>query len=58
LLSEFSAGEIGAYDIDANRDPILATRRDFLTGLTGAEGAVIDPLTGDFLFSKRRSPPS
>lgn len=24
---------------------------DFITGLTGAEGAAVDPLTGDFLFS-------
>ena len=23
----------------------------FMTGLTGAEGGVIDPLTGDFIFS-------
>ena len=28
-----------------------ATRRDFITVLEGAEGAAIDPLTGDFLFS-------
>jgi hypothetical protein len=51
LLAEFSAGEIGAYDLDSNGDPILGSRRDFITGLTGAEGAAIDPLTGDFLFS-------
>ena len=51
LVSEYSSGLVGAYQIDANGDPLLATRRDFLTGLGGAEGAVIDPLTGDFLFS-------
>ena len=51
LISEWSAGNIAAYDLDANGDPIVATRRDFITGLTGAEGAAIDPLTGDFLFS-------
>ena len=28
-----------------------ASRRDFLVGLDGAEGAVLDPVTGDFLFS-------
>lgn len=48
---EYSAGLVGVYDIDGNGDPILGTRRDFLTGLTGAEGAVIDPVTGGFLFS-------
>lgn len=51
LVSEYGAGKVGIYAIDANGNPILASRRDFLTGLGGAEGAVIDPLTGDFLFS-------
>ncbi len=51
LVSEYSAGAVRAYDIDSNGDPIPATRRDFLTGLGGAEGAVRDPVTGDFLFS-------
>lgn len=51
LLSEYSTGTIGAYTVDANGNPVVASRRDFLTGLGGAEGAVIDPLTGDFLFS-------
>ena len=51
LLSEWSAGNVTAYAVDANGDPILASRRIFLEGLTGAEGAVLDPVTGDFLFS-------
>jgi len=51
LISEYSAGTVGAYDVDANGNPLVDSRRDFLTGLTGAEGAAIDPLTGDFLFS-------
>lgn len=51
LVSEFSAGRVSAFDIDANADPIVATRRTFLSGLTGAEGAAIDPTTNDFLFS-------
>ncbi|WP_447978670.1 PEP-CTERM sorting domain-containing protein [Candidatus Nitrospira bockiana] len=51
LVSEYSAGKVGAYEVDGNGNPITATRRDFITGLTGAEGAAIDPLTGDFLFS-------
>ncbi len=51
LMSDYASGRISAYELDANGDPILATRRDFITGLTGAEGAVIDPVTGDFLFS-------
>ncbi len=51
LVSEWSNGTVGAYAIDQNGNPVLSTRRDFLTGLSGAEGAFIDPLTGDFLFS-------
>jgi len=51
LISEWSAGSVGAYEIDADGDPIAATRRDFLSSLSGAEGAVIDPITGDFVFS-------
>lgn len=51
LISEFSAGTVGAFELDADSNPLAGTRRDFLTGLTGAEGAVIDPMTGDFLFS-------
>lgn len=51
LLSEYGTGTVGAYTVDNLGNPIVASRRDFLTGLSGAEGAVIDPLTGDFLFS-------
>ncbi|MFQ6026904.1 MAG: hypothetical protein ACE5Q6_05240 [Dehalococcoidia bacterium] len=51
LVSEWSAGNVVAYGIDNNGDPIPATRTVFISGLSGAEGAVIDPLTGDFLFS-------
>lgn len=51
LLSEYDNGRVSAYQVDANGNPILASRADFITGLTGAEGAFIDPLTGDFLFS-------
>jgi len=51
LVSEYSNGTVASYTIDANGNPVLASRHDFITGLTGAEGAAIDPLTGDFLFS-------
>jgi hypothetical protein len=43
--------EIAAYQVDGEGDPIIASRRTVLTGLDGAEGAVLDPVTGDFLFS-------
>ncbi|HZZ43423.1 MAG TPA: hypothetical protein VFE58_10845 [Tepidisphaeraceae bacterium] len=51
LITEYNTGDVSSYQIDANGDPILSTRQTFLTGLQTAEGALIDPLTGDFLFS-------
>jgi hypothetical protein len=51
LVSEYGVDEIAAYQVDGNGDPIPATRRQFITGLDGAEGALLDPVTGDFLFS-------
>jgi hypothetical protein len=51
LVSEYNSGAITVFDIDAQGNPIASSRRLFLTGLTGAEGAVIDPVSGDFLFS-------
>jgi len=51
LLSEYGAGAVQAWQVDANGDPIVGTNVDFITGLSGAEGAFLDPETGDFLFS-------
>jgi hypothetical protein len=51
LVSEYGVDEIAAYQVDGNGDPIVTTRRQFITGLDGAEGALLDPVTGDFLFS-------
>jgi hypothetical protein len=42
---------VTAFEVDANGDPRPDTRTVFVDGLSGAEGAVIDPVTGDFLFS-------
>jgi hypothetical protein len=51
LVSEFSDGNIAVYDIDSNGDPVPATRDVMVSGLLKAEGAALDPLTGDFFFS-------
>lgn len=51
LISEYSTGTVSAYEIDVNGDPIVSSRRDFITGLSGAEGGLFDPISGDFLFS-------
>lgn len=51
LVSDYSSNRVSAYEIDSIGNPIVSSRVDFITGLDGAEGALIDPLTGDFLFS-------
>lgn len=51
LLTEYSSGAIAVYALDAQSNPILGSRVPFLTGLGGAEGATIDPITGDLVFS-------
>lgn len=51
LISEWDVGTVAAYEIDANGDPIVSTRREFIIGLSGAQGGHVDRRTGDFLFS-------
>jgi hypothetical protein len=51
LISEYSSGMGSTFQSDANGDPLAGTRKVFISGLSGAEGAAIDPATGDFLFS-------
>ncbi len=51
LVSEYGAGVVSTYQVDGSGNPSVPTRAVFVAGLTGAEGAVIDPVTGDFLFS-------
>ncbi|MBI5488054.1 MAG: hypothetical protein HY905_12035 [Deltaproteobacteria bacterium] len=51
LVSEWTANAVATYEIDDHGDPVPESRRDFITGLRGAEGAYRDPWTGDFFFS-------
>jgi hypothetical protein len=51
LVSAYANNTVDTYEVDTNGNPVLSSRRTFLSGLVGAEGAVIDPITGDFLFS-------
>lgn len=50
LIGSYSEGVVYVYEINQNGDPILATKRVFISGIGNYEGAVLDPLTGDFLF--------
>lgn len=51
LISEYLRGTVSCYDIDANGDPIVSTRRELIQNLAGAEGGTRDPRTGHFMFS-------
>ncbi len=51
LAVEWSAGNVAAYQIDANGDPLPATRQVVLGGLTGMGGGAVDPITGDIVFT-------
>jgi len=51
IVCEYSRAQVTAYTIDGNGDPVPASARPFMTGLTGCEGAAIDPLSGNFVFS-------
>ena len=51
LISEYSNGEVALFQLDVDGNPIPATRQPFMTGLSGAEGACTDPVTGDLVFS-------
>jgi hypothetical protein len=51
LVSEYTSNAIGAYELNRDGNPVVGSRRTFLTGLDRAVGATIDPVTGDFLFS-------
>ncbi|MFH1121930.1 MAG: T9SS type A sorting domain-containing protein [Bacteroidota bacterium] len=51
VISSYANGTVVVFEVGDNGLPVPSTARDMVTGLTGAEGALIDPLTGDFLFS-------
>lgn len=51
LVCEWGTGRVVTYEVDGNGDPTPETQRVFIAGLSGAEGAAIDPRNGDFIFS-------
>jgi hypothetical protein len=51
VLSEYGNGTVAAFTLDADGNPVISSRRTFIRGLSAVEGAMIDPVTGDFVFS-------
>lgn len=50
LVCEWSLGNIVAFQIDANGDPLPTTRQVVAGGLQYPGGGTRDPITGDFVF--------
>ncbi len=50
LICDYTNYVVTGFDLDSSGN-LTGTSFNFITGLGGAEGAVIDPVTGDFLFS-------
>jgi hypothetical protein len=51
MVTEYSGGRVVAYELQADGFPDISTERAVVTGLFNAEGAAVDPLTGDYLFT-------
>jgi PKD repeat protein len=51
LVTEYGAGNIVAYTIDGNGDPIPSTRTIVVSGFNAPEAMAVDPLTGDLLVT-------
>ena len=51
LIVQYTYSKVVTAPLDANGDPILAQSQDFVRNIVHAEGACIDPVSGDFLFS-------
>lgn len=50
LVCEWTAGSIVTYQVDANGDPLLATRQVVVNGVASPGGGAVDPTTGDLVF--------
>ncbi|MFT3684573.1 MAG: GC-type dockerin domain-anchored protein [Phycisphaerales bacterium] len=51
LVCMYGQGKVIAYNVGPEGLPLLSSARDFITGLSGAEGGCLDPRTNTFLFS-------
>lgn len=50
VVAEWNNKTVAAYDVDAQGDPIVSTRRAFIDNFDRPWGAYFEPTTGDYLF--------
>jgi hypothetical protein len=50
IMAEWSGHAVVTYEVDANGDPLPATRKPFFTSFPAPWGAYFEPVTGDYLF--------
>jgi hypothetical protein len=50
VIGEWPGTTIAVYEVDVRADPVVGTRRLFLSGLGEAWAAYFEPVTGDFMF--------
>lgn len=48
--SDSTQDRVAVYDVDANGDPLPATRREFFAKFPRPWGAYFEPVTGDYMF--------
>lgn len=51
LICQWGTGIVGLWTIDATGNPVQASQVTFISGITGADGAAMDPITNDLLVS-------
>jgi hypothetical protein len=52
MVAEYSGGNLATYTVDAQGDPIVASRQVFVSGLSGAFALAVDPVTQDLVHAK------
>jgi hypothetical protein len=50
IVAEWSNNQVAVYDVDAQGDPQVATRREFFTTFPRPWAAYFEPVTGDYFF--------
>jgi hypothetical protein len=55
IVAEWHQGDraldrVAVYEVDAQGDPVVSTRREFFTRFPRPWGAYFEPVTGDYLF--------